>query len=81
MRSRYRGNRKAMQNWMLSERHKHSGAHAANVLCVDGYLYVYCERHASLRIAFWPHAAVFHVPPCAQCNVANVICTWVFICV
>lgn len=51
MHSRYRGNRKAMQNWMLSERHKHSGAHE-NVLCVNGYLYIFARHNAMLQMWF-----------------------------
>lgn len=44
---RCRGNKTDMQNRMLTERHTHSGAHVANVLCVNLY---FCPFASGMRI-------------------------------
>lgn len=67
---------KAIENRMLAERH--SRAHAMpSVFCMLMFARAYI--YIGERRARWPHAAVFNVPPCRRCNVANVFCICFFV--
>lgn len=74
---RCRGKRTDMQNWMLTERHTHSGVHVANVLCVNLY---FCAFGSGMRLYTLLLASLryslCHCVNTAMCKC--VACIWLF---